>query len=289
MKKINAWILAARPKTLTASVAPVIVGAALAWRDGVFQLVPAVLCLAVAVLAQIAANLANDYYDFVKGADNNRLGPLRAVAQGWIQPKTMKLAALGTLVMACACGCALIPFGGWILLPVGIAVAISVWAYSAGPYPLAYHGWGDVCVVVFYGVVPVCFTYYVQASTFSDTALWLSLAVGINTTNILVVNNYRDADQDQIAGKRTTVVRFGKKFGQYFYLGNVLLSVACAFPIYLYRGWNSKALVVLFLILQLFTWQELLRNNGAALNKTLELTARNVMLFALLIASLLLF
>ncbi|MDR1779414.1 MAG: 1,4-dihydroxy-2-naphthoate octaprenyltransferase [Tannerella sp.] len=289
--RLKAWILATRPKTLAASVSPVIVASALAFRDRTFRLVPALLCLGVALLAQIAANLANDYFDFKKGADSEtRLGQARAVASGWIKPRTMLIAALATLAAACICGCGLLFFGSWqLLLPVGIAVAICVIAYSAGPYPLAYNGLGDVCVLLFYGIVPVCFTYYVQAQTFTATAVWLSLSMGFMSVNILLVNNYRDCDQDRAAGKRTTIVMFGRRFGRWLYLADALLAVACSWTVYLFRSWNTWILFLFFLIIQLFIWQDLSRLQGAALNRTLELTSLNVLLYALLLTSVMLF
>jgi 1,4-dihydroxy-2-naphthoate octaprenyltransferase len=289
-KKWKAWIMAARPKTLTASVSPVLVGTALAYRNGSFRAVPALLCFCVALLAQIAANLANDYFDFKKGADReDRLGQARAVASGWIAPKTMLYAALGVLGLACLCGCGLLFYAGWELIFVGLAIAACVLAYTAGPYPLAYQGWGDVCVLLFYGIVPVCFTYYVQAHAFSWTAFWLSLSMGLLSVNILLVNNCRDCEQDEVAGKRTTVVRFGRTFGRILYLTNVALAIAFSFPVYLYRSRNVWFLFLFFAILQLFTWQDVCRLQGSALNKTLEQTARNVFLYALLLLSLLLY
>ena len=158
--RIHAWLEAARPKTLPASFSPVLVGCALAYRDGVFKLAPTILCVLVALLAQIASNFANDYFDYKKGADKeDRLGPERAVASGWITPKAMLWGTFITLGLSCLCGCFLLFFAGWELIAVGVAIAICVLAYSAGPYPLAYNGLGDVCVVLFYGIIPVCFTY----------------------------------------------------------------------------------------------------------------------------------
>lgn len=282
-------MLAARPKTLTASVSPVLVGCALAFRDGVFRPAPAVLCLGVALLAQVAANLANDYFDFGKGADREgRLGQARAVASGWIAPAAMLHGALGVLGAACLCGCGLLFLAGWELIGVGVAMVVCVLAYTAGPYPLAYRGWGDVCVLVFYGIVPVCFTYYVQAHAFSMTAFWLSLSPGLLSVNILLVNNYRDCEQDAAVGKRTTVVLFGRRFGRVLYLANILLAVVFSFPVYLYRHWNSWILFFMIILLQIFTWQDLFRLRGGELNRTLEQTARNVLLYASLLVSLLL-
>lgn len=287
---VKAWILAARPQTLAASVSPVLVGTALAYRHGSFRMIPAILCLCVALLAQIASNFANDYFDFKKGADGEgRLGQARAVASGWIRPRMMLYATFIVLGLACMCGCGLLFYGGWELIIVGIAIVSGVLAYSAGPYPLAYRGWGDVCVLVFYGVVPLCFTYYVQTGEFSRSAFWLSLAVGFQSVNILMVNNYRDYEQDKAVGKRTSMVIFGRLFGRVMYFVNMVAACAFAFPVYLYRDWIARFLFVFLFILQLFTWQDFIRSQGVELNKVLEQTARNVLLFALLLSTLLFF
>lgn len=285
---INAWLEAARPKTLPASLSPVLLACVLAWRDGVFQLVPALLCLGVALLAQIASNFANDYFDFKKGADTEeRLGPERAVAQGWIKPKAMLRATFLTLGLSCLCGCMLLLYAGWELIPVGIAIALCVLAYSAGPFPLAYNGLGDVCVVLFYGIIPVCFTYYVQALSFSLLAFLLSLSVGLLSTNILIVNNYRDYVQDKAARKRTTIVLFGRGFGKVVYLLNGLVAVLLAIPLLFSAPTWLLFLFGGFFALFYITWKELFHYEGRELNKTLGHTARNVFVFTLLLCLLL--
>ncbi len=284
----KAWLEAARPRTLPASLSPVLLGCALAYRDGVFQWIPALLCVGVALLAQIASNFANDYFDFKKGADGaNRLGPERAVAQGWITPKAMLIGTFVTLGFSCLMGCGLLFYGGWWLIGVGLAIALCVLAYSAGPFPLAYNGLGDVCVVLFYGVVPVCFTYYVQALSFSLLAFLLSLAVGFLSANILIVNNYRDYAQDRAAGKRTSIVLFGRRFGRVAYLVNGLIALLLVFPLLLAAPLWLTALFGLFFVLFVATWQEMRKREGRSLNATLGHTARNVFLFSLLVSLLL--
>lgn len=284
----KAWLEAARPRTLPASLSPVLLGCALAYRDGVFQWITALLCVGVALLAQIASNFANDYFDFKKGADGaNRLGPERAVAQGWITPKAMLIGTFVTLGFSCLMGCGLLFYGGWWLIGVGLAIALCVLAYSAGPFPLAYNGLGDVCVVLFYGVVPVCFTYYVQALSFSLLAFLLSLAVGFLSANILIVNNYRDYAQDRAAGKRTSIVLFGRRFGRVAYLVNGLIALLLVFPLLLAAPLWLTALFGLFFVLFVATWQEMRKREGRSLNATLGHTARNVFLFSLLVSLLL--
>ena len=279
------WLQAARPKTLPASVSPVVVGCAAAYRDGVFQWTPALLCLCVALFAQIASNFANDYYDFKKGADGEgRLGPERAVAQGWVAPASMLKAACATLALACLSGCMLLFYAGWEIIPVGIAIAACVWAYSAGPFPLAYNGLGDVCVVLFYGIVPVCFTYYVQAGGFTWLLSLLSLSVGLLSDNILIVNNYRDYHQDKAHRKRTTVVLFGRRFGRIAYLANGLLALLIVMPLLVQAAVWMQALFALFFALFVGTWNEMRHNEGKRLNATLGHTARNVLVFSLCVS-----
>ena len=282
---VAAWIEAARPKTLAASISPVLLGVALAYYDGAFDIVPAILCLGVALFAQIASNFANDYFDFKKGADNEeRLGPERAVAQGWISPKAMLIGTFVTLGLACLLGLILIQFADWRLLGVGIAIAICVLAYSAGPFPLAYNGMGDVCVLLFYGVIPVCFTYYIQTLHFSLLSFLLSLALGFLSVNILVVNNYRDYEQDKKAHKRTTIVLFGRRFGRVFYILNQCMAFLLVFPLLLDAPWWVLFLFAVLFTLCFYTTKELFTLEGRAINRTLGYTARNVFLFALVLS-----
>lgn len=289
---LKVWLEAARPRTLFASVSPVLVGWGLAWHDGGFLFLPAILCLCVALLAQIASNFANDYFDFKKGADReDRLGPDRAVASGWITPKAMLIATFLTLGLACLCGCFLLFYGGWILLPVGILMAITVLAYSAGPFPLAYNGLGDVCVLLFYGVVPVCFTYFVQAGTFSASAFLLSLAIGFLSINILVVNNYRDYEQDKISRKRTTIVLFGKRYGRAIYLINgALAGLLTMFVFHASSLWLFFIVAAAgYYVMFINTWQRFVRLEGKALNAILGRTSLLVFLYALMVSVMLIF
>lgn len=209
------WWSALRPRTLTAAIAPVLVATALAARDGVLLVPAAVGCLGFALLIQIGTNFANDYFDFVKGADTaERVGPARAVASGWVTPATMRAAMIAVFAVAFMVGLSLLTYGGWPLLLVGVASILCGVAYTGGPYPLGYNGLGDVFVFVFFGLVAVGATYFVQAGVITGEAWMLGAGIGALATNILVVNNYRDADTDQVAGKRTTVVRFGRRFAR---------------------------------------------------------------------------
>ena len=282
---LQAWFEAARPKTLPASVSPVLLGCALAYYDGYLTVSIAVLCFLVAVFAQIASNFANDYFDYKKGADNeDRLGPERAVAQGWITPKAMLAGTFITLGLACLSGLVLVCLTDWRLIFVGVAIALCVLAYSAGPFPLAYNGLGDICVLLFYGVIPVCFTYYVQTMSFSLLTLLLSIAVGLLSVNILVVNNYRDYAQDKAAGKRTTIVLFGKRFGRFFYVANNILAFILVCPLLIEASWWILFAFGIVFGLMFMTSKEIFTCEGKDLNITLAHTARNVFLFALILS-----
>lgn len=209
------WVSAARPRTLPAAVAPVLVGSAMAAHDRRFDPAAAAICLGFALLVQIGTNFANDYYDFVHGADTEaRVGPRRAVASGLLKPSTMRAAMAAVFLAAFALGLGLIHWGGPWMLAIGIASILSGIAYTGGPWPLGYHGFGDVFVFVFFGLVAVTATYFVQAGRVSLHALLAGVPMGLLAANILVVNNYRDAETDAAAGKRTLVVRFGRSFAR---------------------------------------------------------------------------
>ena len=238
---MSPWIEAARPKTLPAAVVPVALGTALAWADGGFAWWPALLCLTFALLIQIGTNFANDYYDFIKGADTaERIGPARAVASGWIQPKTMLIATMVTFAVAFVAGCLLIPYGGYGLLAVGVLCILCGIAYTGGPYPLGYNGLGDIFVFIFFGLVATGFTHWVQTQVWSLDPWLLGCIPGALATNLLVVNNLRDHRTDRKAGKRTTVVRFGVGFGLGEYIGFLLLSFGLSF----WFAWERDAMVL---------------------------------------------
>ena len=221
------WLAAARPRTLPAAVAPVLVGSAVAAREHAFALGAAGLCLGFALLVQIGTNFANDYYDFIKGADTAaRVGPRRAVAAGLVTPGEMKSAMIATFAAAFILGLALIPRGGLPLLGVGVASIICGIAYTGGPMPLGYIGLGDFFVFIFFGPVAVATTAFVQAGRVGEVAWLVSLPIGLLAANILVVNNYRDVETDAIAGKRTLVVRWGRKFARGQFIASLALALA---------------------------------------------------------------
>ncbi|OPZ99589.1 MAG: 1,4-dihydroxy-2-naphthoate octaprenyltransferase [Bacteroidetes bacterium ADurb.Bin416] len=281
----KAWLLAARPKTLAAGSVPVLVASALAASMGRFQLVPAVLCLLFALLAQVASNFANDYFDFVKKTDNeDRLGPARAVASGWIDPHQMLIGLAVTITVACLFGLGLIYYGGWAMVLVGVVSVISLLAYTAGPWPLAYHGLGDLFVLVFFGFVAVVFTYYVQTGSFHPYAFVTGAMVGLQAVNILVLNNYRDRDTDRASGKKTTIVLLGEPFGRWFYLANGFSACLLGFLLWPVSFW-AALLPLLYLWPHYTTWRKLVAiRQGKALNSLLWETSRNLLLLGLLIS-----
>jgi 1,4-dihydroxy-2-naphthoate octaprenyltransferase len=246
--RAHIWLDAARPRTLPAAVAPVLVGSALAWRDGKFDPGAATLCLGFALLVQIGTNFANDYYDFIRGADTAaRVGPRRAVAAGLVAPATMKRAMVAVFAAAFLCGLGLLAWGGPWLLAIGVASIVCGVAYTGGPWPLAYIGLGDVFVFLFFGLVAVGGTYFVQAHQLTADALLAGVPIGLLAANILVVNNYRDVETDAVAGKRTLVVRFGRGAARAQFFGS--LAIALALPlVFLARGQRAWCLLPLLLL-----------------------------------------
>lgn len=260
------WIEAARPKTLPTAVIPVMVGTALAVAHRSADIGKAAVCLLFALLVQIGTNFANDYFDFVKGADTpGRVGPRRAVAAGLIAPRTM-LAATGLVLGAAfAVGLLLVREGGWVLLPIGVVSIICALAYTGGPFPLGYNGLGDVFVFVFFGLVAVDTTFYVQTGGLAPDATSCAAAVGLLAANVLVANNYRDAETDARAGKRTLVVRFGRKFAVWQYALSHLVALLCP-PALLLCGYHGPVLLPLLLA----PWALLLTRRLAASREPTE-------------------
>lgn len=242
------WLSAARPRTLPAAIAPVVVGSGLAWRDGHFDIAAAAICLGFALLIQIGTNFANDYYDFVHGADTAaRVGPRRAVAAGLVSPATMRRAMFGVFGAAFLLGLTLIAWGGPWLIVVGVASVLSGIAYTGGPWPLAYHGFGDLFVFIFFGLVAVVATYFVQAGHITADAVLAAIPIGLLSTNILLVNNYRDSETDAVAGKRTLVVRFGRATARVQHAISLLvaLAVPVGFAVHTHSAWCLLPLLVL--------------------------------------------
>lgn len=291
MRELKIWIECMRLRTLPVSLSGVVIACALAWWAHRFAAVPAMLCLAFALLAQVASNFANEYYDFKHGADKvGRVGPRRGVTEGDIRPRTLLIATFSTLAAAGIVGCCLIPYGGWWLLPVGVLIGVGALAYSTGPYPLSYHGLGELAVFFFFGVIPVTLTYYVQALRFDPLVLLASMSTGLLGVNVLIVNNYRDVDDDREAGKRTSVVIFGREPAAAAYLINGYVAMCLLTPLWVMAAlglavpvWTLLAPVI-YLSLHTVSWWQLRHRDGSALNPLLGSTARNMLIFTLLLS-----
>lgn len=320
---IKAWFLAARPKTLTGAIAPVLIGGALAWRviynpafiesarlyinkpnfDIYLQqkmlhfLVPFICCLLFATLMQISANFINDYYDYIKGTDrNDRLGPLRACQQGWVTPKAMLIATILILTLAASIGMILLIWNmQWELLSIGVACIIFCILYTTH---LSYMGLGDILVILFFGLIPVCFTYYIITNgQYSTPLVLLAISQGLITDTLLIVNNYRDRHQDCISGKNTFIVRIIKKLGEIkgstitllSYLGLGIIATVLTVTALVILGCKASIIIILIpLLLHCHTSFRMTHTDGQELNNILSSTARNILFFGLFTAIILL-
>ena len=270
------WIEAMRIRTIPVSIAGVVAGTACAIFHHGFSVLPFLICLIFAILAQIASNFANEYYDFKNGLDKKgREGFRRGVTEGDITPESMKKATYITLVLAACIGCSLIIWGGWWLIFVGIFIAIFALAYSTGPFPLSHNGLGEVAVILFFGFVPVIFTQYVQTRIFymDSTTMFTAGAVGLMAANVLIVNNYRDMEDDKAVGKRTSVVILGRKtMGAIYFYDGILAAVFLAMassslPFWVSAGWLS------YFAFHAMLWTRLTTKKGKDLNDVLKWTS----------------
>jgi 1,4-dihydroxy-2-naphthoate octaprenyltransferase len=277
--------LAIRPKTLPAAIGPIAVGSAVAINEDGFHLLSAFAALTVALLLQIVANLANDVFDFRRGADVARLGPARMTQSGAISPREMYLATGLALALAIAAGLELVWRGGWPILLLGVLAALAAVGYTAGPLPLGYHGLGDLFVFIFFGVVGVAGSAYVQTRDLTWFALAAAVPSGCLVTAIIVVNNLRDIETDRAAGKRTLAVRLGREGTILEY--RALFAIAYLMPLVLWIGRASSLwwwIPWISLPLALPLWRDVSRVTGRALNPILGATARLSLVFALLLA-----
>ena len=275
-----------RLRTLPVSIAGVIAGLGCSVWQGTFKLAPAIICLLFAILAQIASNFGNEYYDFKNGLDKKgREGFRRGVTEGDITPGQMEAATFTTLAIACIIGCMTLLYGPWWLLPLGIVIALAAIAYSAGPYPLSHHGLGDIAVIIFFGIIPVTLTCFLQTGDWRgiEISLPTSIAVGLIAANVLIVNNYRDMEDDKAAGKHTTVVIYGRHFMSAVYLCSGIAAMAIMTPIWLKLPLWAIIIPIIYLILHVITWHKVTTSTGAALNPLLGRTAMNLMIFSILL------
>jgi 1,4-dihydroxy-2-naphthoate octaprenyltransferase len=286
LSRRQAWILASRPKTLPAAAAPVILGAAAAYYDHVFRLWPALAALAVALLLQIGANISNDYFDFKKGADTHeRVGPTRVTQAGLLAEREIIAGMAVVFGLAALCGLYLIFQVGWPALVIGALAILAALAYTGGPYPLGYHGLGEVFVFIFFGLAAVAGTYYVQAGHVSALAWWAAIPPGLLSTGILTINNLRDRETDLVSGKRTLAVRLGEKGALREYalcLG--LAYLFCLPPILLGAAPWFILLTLLSAPLAVRLAQKAARLRGRPLNQVLAQTGQLELIFCLLYA-----
>lgn len=284
MNHYSIWILASRPKTLLASFVPVIVGSSIAYMEYSFNVSAAIVALICSVLIQVGTNFTNDLYDFEKGADTKtRVGPLRVLNEGFVTPKQLKIAIILVFLFAFSLGLYLVYLRGLLILLIGIISIIAGLSYTAGPFPLAYNGLGDVFVFVFFGVIGTVGSYFVQTGELSSIAIWASIPVGALITNILVVNNYRDIETDKLVGKNTLAVKLGKSFSRYQYV--ILIVVSFIVPIIIYIFYTVSYFV--FLPYLILPWayklvSMLFKLEGQQFNYLLEQTAKFSALFGFL-------
>ena len=279
---VSVWLLAARPKTLWASIAPVVIGTAMAFGDGGFHGPAALTALACSVLIQIATNFANDLFDFEKGADTeSRQGPLRVTQAGLVTPGMMKCGIVVVLLLTLLGGLYLIWRGGWPAVFIGVFSVTAGMLYTGGPRPLGYMGLGDLFVLIFFGPVAVAGTYYVQALTVNATVVVAGLAPGLLSVAILAVNNLRDVDEDRRTGKRTLAVRFGPAFARGEYIAAVVTACLLPFLLYLASGRHPYSVAtVAVLVVALPAFRRLFVSEGPLLNPVLAYTARLLLLYS---------
>lgn len=281
---LKIWIEAMRLRTLPVSAASVTAASALAVLNNCFRLAPAAICLAFALTAQIASNFANEYFDYRSGLDRpGRVGPRRGVTEGDISPRAMLAATLTAVGIACAFGLWLVVYGGWLLIPAGIFIVLGLFAYSAGPYPLSRHTLGEVAVIMFFGIIPVSACYYILSGTITAQAFSTSIAIGLMGANILIVNNYRDVDDDRTVGKHTLATRFGRPASAWLYLINGYAAMFLMWPV-----WDSLSVWYLmapaiYLSIHGTLWWQLRHRTGRRLNPLLGKTAMNMFLFSLIL------
>ena len=288
---LKAWLLATRPKTLTGAAVPVIIALALAYTDAAtyyegdpFSWTAAVLCLLFAFIMQIDANLINDFFDYAKGTDDRatRLGPERACAQGWVSIDRMKQAIALTTCLACVVGLPLIFFGGLEMVLIGMLCVVFCFLYTTH---LSYVGMGDVLVLVFFGIVPVCTTYYVQLHTVTLEVVVASVACGTVVDALLLVNNFRDRDTDAVAGKKTLVTMIGAQATLRLYLAVGVEACLLGIVFWLNGHPLAFALPFIYLVLHVFTWLRMKQIwEGRQLNACLAQTARNIFIYGLTVA-----
>ena len=281
---LNTWMLASRPKTLPAAIAPVMIGTAMAYESGGFHLLSCLAAVVGALLIQIGTNFANDYYDFKKGADEgDRLGPTRVTQSGMVSPATMKKATYLVFTLALLSGVYLVVRGGWPIVIIGLSSILFGILYTGGPYPLGYNGLADIFVLIFFGPVAVGGTYYVQTLEINNIVLLAGLSSGLMSVAILTVNNLRDIDNDKKVGKKTLAVRFGVSYTQFQYTASVVIGLLIPLLIVLLISDKYYLLLSLFtLIVAIPLFKKVHIIKGRELNNVLASTGKILLLYSVL-------
>lgn len=285
---IKKWFYAIRPYSFFVSMATVVMSAAIAFNEGYIQWLPAILCLVFAVMAQITSNLVNDYADFKTGSDNeNSMGKDRKLVSGEITPKQMLIAITISAILCLLVGLPLIFWGGWILLPFGLLIIAAAFCYSLGPLPLSYKALGDVAVILFFGIIPVTFTYFILTKKITLEIVSAGFAMGLVVDELLIVNNVRDVEEDKLHNKITTAVLFGKEFMMKVFLFNPL--IACALGFYFlrdvcdYKVWAIA--IIPMIIYSINIYKKLRKFEGKQLNALLGKASFEAILFAVMVVA----
>jgi 1,4-dihydroxy-2-naphthoate octaprenyltransferase len=294
---LKAWILAARPKTLSGAAVPVMIGTVIAWAETTtnhFQVIPAILCFLFAFIMQIDSNFINDYFDCIKGNDDveTRLGPKRACSEGWITLPKMRMGLIITSLLGCLTGLPLVIYGGWTMIIVGVLCVLFAFLYTT---KLSYLGLGDILVLVFFGIVPVYFTYWVivpqEMQIFNLRLLFAGIACGVVIDTLLIINNYRDRDNDKRDGKNTLVVRLGTTASELLYQSLGFTGAIIILCTTLFKPTSSHTildyviallLTSIYIFFHVTTYRTMKKiKQGRELNKVLGLTARNMFFFGI--------
>ena len=278
----QAWWMAIRPRTLPASIAGVVMGISVTWLEGKFDLLPALAALFIGILLQIGSNLANDVYDFHRGADTpDRLGPTRVTTAGILTPRQVKTGMLVVFGTAALLGFYLFLHSGWWVLLIGISAILSAILYTGGPYPLGYHGLGDLFVFIFFGLAAVCGTYFAQVGRVSTIAWWMAIPVGLIVVDLLVVNNLRDINTDRAVGKRTMAVRIGAKWTKVEYIALMVIAfLMIPAGILLHLIPPISLLVFLSIPRAWYICRLVLTTTGRSLNKALAATSQFALIYS---------
>jgi len=268
--KIKLWIKAARPKTLAASVIPIVCTMMILPNSHILKIDIFILTIFSAIIIQIMTNYINDLHDFLTGADNNRVGPKRMLQSGLLSETEVTFAIKLLFILGVLCGLPLVIHGGWMILMIGLSGFLFAYLYTAGPFPLAYHGLGDLFVFIYFGLIAVMGSYYLQTNSIDSNAIWLGISIGSKNVLLLTINNIRDYVGDKNANKNTLIVIFGKKFGNIESLCMIVLSYMGLF--FVASGLGNKMIFFISMLsfpLALSILNDIYNKDGEILNKTL--------------------